>query len=465
MKKIEQEIDLAEARAKAWDVVSSPCPPSKKEKPRRSHDSGSDYVKQPLCQEGVQKIRPSSLQRLNLGDPPIYCAQENQEQTQVHFGLPHLYRSEVLNTPNIDNIARIYEAPNYGFSSRQATAPTMPYDYPPPRPQIVTLDVDPLNYISFASSFQTHIINRVASDNARMTYLLQYCNFNVKKMIDHYLGTHQGFERAWAKLHQLFGRPLVIANRCEELLLSFGRVKARDSERLKDFAGVMDKALFQIEGIEAFSSLNSLGTLRRIVDKLPDKTREDWAEWSFSFTRETKQELTFRDLALFVRREADKACSVFGHAQWPGSRDRIEESDKSKRAVVSNSSVGALEEAEAKAFQPKSKPCEFCYQPHHLTQCPKFATLRHFKSMEFVTKRRLCFRCLNPGHQARSCFSKITCKAKGCKFPNHHSLLHKESLVGLNSESITTVLSAHKRTEEILDESLPLSPILLEEII
>ena len=67
MKKIEREIDLAEERAKAWDEISSPCSQSKKAKPRRSHDSGSDCVKQPLCQEGVQTIQPSSLQRLNLG--------------------------------------------------------------------------------------------------------------------------------------------------------------------------------------------------------------------------------------------------------------------------------------------------------------------------------------------------------------------------------------------------------------
>ena len=210
-----------------------------------------------------------------------------------------------------------------------------------------------------------------------------------------------------------------------------------------------------------------MGTPRRIVDKLPDKTREDRADWSFSFTRETKREVTFRGLALFVRREADKACSVFGRAQWPESGDRIEGGYKSKCAVVSNSSVVALEEAEVKAkvFQRKSEPCEFCNQPHHLTRCPKFATLRHFKRMEFVKKRGLCFRCSNPGHQARSCFSKITCTTEGCKFPNHHSLLHKESLVGMNSESITTVLSAHKRTEEIFDESSPFLPILPVEVI
>ena len=132
---------------------------------------------------------------------------------------------------------------------------------------------------------------------------------------------------------------------------------------------------------------------------------------------------------------------------------------------MSNSSVVALEEAKIKAFQRESKPCEFCNQPHHLTRCPEFATLKHFKRMEFVKKRGLCFCCLNPGRQALSCFSKITCTVEGCKFPNHHSLLHKESLVGVNSESITIVLSAHKRTKEIFDESLPLLPILPVEVI
>ena len=49
---------------------------------------------------------------------------------------------------------------------------------------------------------------------------------------------------------------------------------------MKQFAGVMDKALVQMKGIETFSGLNSLGTLRKIVDKLPHKAREDWVEWS-----------------------------------------------------------------------------------------------------------------------------------------------------------------------------------------
>ena len=40
----------------------------------------------------------------------------------------------------------------------------------------------------------------------------------------------------------------------------------------------MEKAAMQLEGIESFSSLNSPGSLQKIVDKLPDKTQDKWIE-------------------------------------------------------------------------------------------------------------------------------------------------------------------------------------------
>ena len=135
MKKIEREIDLAAERAKAWDEVSSSCSQSKKAKPRRSHNSGSDSVKQPLCPEGVEKIRLSPLQELILGEPPIYCHQENQEQAQDCSELYHLNRPGVLNRPNTDNPSRINEAPSYGLYLRKATVVTMPCDYLPTAPR------------------------------------------------------------------------------------------------------------------------------------------------------------------------------------------------------------------------------------------------------------------------------------------------------------------------------------------
>ena len=55
---------------------------------------------------------------------------------------------------------------------RRQTTEALRVDYPPPRPVIPVFDGDPLIYKAFATSFQAHITNRVASANARLTYLV-----------------------------------------------------------------------------------------------------------------------------------------------------------------------------------------------------------------------------------------------------------------------------------------------------
>ena len=192
-------------------------------------------------------------------------------------------------------------------------------DYPPPRPVIPDFDGDPLNYNAFAATFQAHITSRITSDSARLTYLIEYCNSEVKSLIDHYVGTAYGFERAWEKLYHYYGRLLIVVSRCEEKLMAYPRFKNSDSVSLRDFARIMDKALVQLEEIEHFTSLNPPGTLKGIVKKLPEKLQDDWLQWSFSIIEETKKEVTFRDLAAFIRREADMASSVFSRCRWPAA--------------------------------------------------------------------------------------------------------------------------------------------------
>ena len=138
----------------------------------------------------------------------------------------------------------------------------------------------------------------------------------MRELIDHYVGAPSGFERAWEKFYRVFGRLLIVANCCEERLSSFPKIKPRDSENLQKYANLMSKALVQLEGIDSFTSLNSLGTLRRMVDKLPDKLQEDWLKLSFSITEEARREVVFRDLAQFVNRQAEMSASVFGKSSW-----------------------------------------------------------------------------------------------------------------------------------------------------
>ena len=411
IKNLERDIDLAEARVKAWDETSS-------RKNASVHSKGS-------CMQ-------SSCQDKMLAGPSKQEADPLVSRVNVRFNQPEVLgvfqQNEALPQPDsnqqfsqhrvVKTIPQLEDPVNQTRVKYEYSFPVN-VDYPPPRPVIPDFDGDPLNYNAFAATFQAHITSRITSDSARLTYLIQYCNSEVRSLIDHYVGTAYGFERAWEKLYRYYGRPLIVASRCEEKLMAYPRIKNRDSVSLRDFARIMDKALVQLEGIEHFTSLNSLGMLKGIVEKLPEKLPDDWLQWSFSIIEETKKEVTFRDLAAFIRREADMASSVFSSCRWPAATGKGDL--KLKRYVISNTNIVSNEKTHEKS---STANCKLCKEPHHISRCDKFLKLNYFRRLDLVKRKGLCFCCLNTGHMIGSCSTKEGCSVDGCKKPNHHSLLH-----------------------------------------
>ena len=141
----------------------------------------------------------------------------------------------------------------------------------------------------------------------------------------------------------------------------------------------MDKALVQLEGIERFTSLNYLGTLKEIVENLPEKLQDDWLQWSFSIIEETMKEVTFRDLAGFIRREADMASSVFSRCWWPAATGKGD--SKLKRYVILNTNVVSNKETQEKLSTPN---CTLCKEPHHISRYDKFLKLNYFRRLDLV---------------------------------------------------------------------------------
>ncbi|XP_049284669.1 uncharacterized protein LOC125764449 [Anopheles funestus] len=92
----------------------------------------------------------------------------------------------------------------------------------------------------------------------------------------------------------------------------------------------------------------------------------------------------------------------------------------------------------ASTYLQVSCPLE-CAEPHNLRSCPKFQKGDVKFRREVIARQKLCFNCLNPNHQVKSCHSVFRCnKCNG----RHHSLLHDNSPsqvsmnVGSNNELV-----------------------------
>ena len=184
-------------------------------------------------------------------------------------------------------------------------------------------------------------------------------------------------------------------------------------------------------------------------------TSDNWLQWSFSIIEETKKEVTFRDLAAFIRRKTDMASSVFSRCRWPAATGKGD--SKSKRCVISNTNVVSNKETQDKL---PTANCTLCKEPHHISRCDKFLKLNYFRRLDLVKRKGLCFRCLNTGHMIGSCSAKEGCSVDRCKKPNHHSLL-RMPLKNSEGETRPAVLQSiwSSKEEKGILPYLPVLPV------
>ena len=76
-----------------------------------------------------------------------------------------------------------------------------------------------------------------------------------------------------------YGQRHIVAYHCEQKLLAAPMLKTKDPKGLKTLSVLMDVAMLQ--DVQDFVTLNSLGTIRRIIKKLPEQTQKDWVKWSY----------------------------------------------------------------------------------------------------------------------------------------------------------------------------------------
>jgi len=152
-------------------------------------------LKTKLLEEIVAEGSSSSLSKLpplKHEDPILKVPPTSSPMNNILFdvantlapSLPVKGKIETAPPPN-------YFRPNYETQSFINAQPVPSsflqygFDYcPPPRPKILQFDGDPLNYWTFARSFQAHIINKVSFDSAKMSNLLQHCKHNIKAQLE-----------------------------------------------------------------------------------------------------------------------------------------------------------------------------------------------------------------------------------------------------------------------------------------
>ena len=88
---------------------------------------------------------------------------------------------------------------------------------------------------TFFNRLRYHVADWLPSKK-KLCYLLQHCTTEVSQDIQHFADVHKSshhvYDLAWNELGRRYGQPYVIAQTCQEKLLSFPKIDRDVAERL-----------------------------------------------------------------------------------------------------------------------------------------------------------------------------------------------------------------------------------------
>ena len=456
MKERDREIELAAEELRAWDEMSvgslaslsmkkdeamTKMEPLSSQKLRNDVTCGFD---EQIAAPGFDRQMPAELKISAMSsrkpDYPQSTSFSSPRKGQFHLNNVNSKWEESVERLCGSGNERITEAAvERGMPLAATLGETRNGECLPPRPELMQFDGNPLNYYAFVKTFRTHVTSKVVSEEARFTYLLQLCSPAVRQRIDHFSLQSNAFELAWHYLFKAYGRPELIATRCEDTLLSLEHVKMHDLQALNNMAMALQKAESQLQDVEHCTALNSIATLKQLMSKLPESIQSNWIEYSYKISWRNGRRATFSDFVEFVSYQADLANSDFGSLQWSAcSRAELTKNSNRKRAsvFVAGSKPQLLTAASEKDC------CPLCEGLHMLCTCEQFRKLTRYKRGGFLKQRGLCFKCFGRGHMAKDCKIEVKCSVDNCSDKDsHHTLMHKfkvhDGLVERNEEAGT----------------------------
>ena len=293
-----------------------------------------------------------------------------------------------------------------------------------PKRDLQHFDGNPKNYCAFMKAFGSMIESQITDDEARLGYLIQYCDGEAKSQIQHctVLQAADGYRLAKEILHKRFGQNYMIARAFIDDLLNGPSIEERDSKSLVELAQQLMVCDVTLKQIDYAADLNSRATIQAIVRRLPSRLRFKWAK-AVNGIRQFNREPEIADLARFIESRVDGLCSDYGELALSMAAE-----DRKRKKCGGRSDLAALRKnvhssQMTSSKQTSSQICSVCNGPHYPDQCPKLLEMSVDERLETVRRRKLCRICLKANHMAKGCKLRRFCSVEGCG-GDHNRLLH-----------------------------------------
>ncbi|CAB4003249.1 Hypothetical predicted protein [Paramuricea clavata] len=185
-----------------------------------------------------------------------------------------------------------------------------------PKPEVPVFSGDPIDYQTFIRAFENLIETNTDSNSARLYYLIQYTQGDVKELMKSCLSmkSEEGYAEARRLLKRRYDQDYKIAASYVDRVTTGPMIKSENAAALQRFSILLTSCKNMLRTIGYSSKQDNPDSFRKIIERLPYGMRKNWRDVVDKITEKESREITIDDIAAFVEAKARASSHpIFGN--------------------------------------------------------------------------------------------------------------------------------------------------------
>ena len=275
-----------------------------------------------------------------------------------------------------------------------------------PKILIKKISGNPIEWQQFHETFKATVDqNEGISDIEKFTYLKGHVEGSASKCIEGINLLNENYKHALDLLSERYGKPQLIISSHMNQILKVNKVTAgHKAKKLRNLYDKIESHVRSLITVGVQSDHYGPLLIPIVLDKLPDDIKLIISRKLGSDNWKINE---FMDI-LKVEIAARESCEFMKHPDNEFKRNQDTEIKDKRHStelfLTTNQRV---------------LKCAFCDQQHYHDKCKVVTNLEARK--EIISKNKLCYKCLYPGHNRRDCRSKSKCYR--CKAYGHNTAI------------------------------------------
>jgi hypothetical protein len=236
--------------------------------------------------------------------------------------------------------------------------------------------------------------NKSLSDAIKLAHLNNSINDRVREVIACLNGEPGDYQKAVKLLSDRYGDPREVVDAHLHRITNWHNIKEKDRDAFERFADALQAAVFALDKPDYRHELSSMPLCTQLVRKLPPSEKDEWMRQveRKQVTENVKGLAEYAQLRVKSLRKRDR----YNTPAPPKEDPKFNPKFSHKRTYLAKAQAGK---------------CSLCdgTEKHKEGDCPVFLAGDANQRWALVKSKKVCFGCLQLGHQRRQCTVSSKC--------------------------------------------------------